>query len=461
MAWVISWNWSDWTDWSHRKKKTKQFVSAYIYRISIYIIVFFFFLLNFHAASHPHLWLYKLSKLVELALLGIYVAKTAKTKNDLQKIINFLLIGAVFQSLLAIFQFFKQASIGGIFWWLGERTFNITTPGIAKTALRNPFNGSQRLFLRPYGTFSHPNSLAGHLLVVLILTLGLTKTQKNKRLNPNVKIQSSNKQSLILANTRNKQSLISLRSNQAQSSKLKKKFSHLGVGFDLSFELCHLILPTAIILIALALSFSRSAWLVGIILLGISYLGHLRSLGKQKKSRFIPIFLILILYTIYYILYTCSISDPQNFQKRWQLTLSAWQMFKNNPFFGIGLGHFIPKLAQFPQKGQIFWLQPVHNIFLLVMAETGLAGLGIFLGVLGATYKRLVYGIGYMVYGIKGKKKTLKEYYILHTTYYILLSLSAILLLGLFDHYWLTLQQNQLLFALILGLCWTHFNSKA
>ncbi|MBU4099621.1 hypothetical protein KJ980_08325, partial [Patescibacteria group bacterium] len=36
----------------------------------------------------------------------------------------------------------------------------------------------------------------------------------------------------------------------------------------------------------------------------------------------------------------------------------------------------------------------------------------------------------------------------------LLILLSVILILGLFDHYWLTLQQGQLLFAIILGLCW-------
>jgi hypothetical protein len=38
---------------------------------------------------------------------------------------------------------------------------------------------------------------------------------------------------------------------------------------------------------------------------------------------------------------------------------------------------------------------------------------------------------------------------------FLLLALSAILLTGMFDHYWLTLQQGQLLFAVILGLSWT------
>jgi hypothetical protein len=32
--------------------------------------------------------------------------------------------------------------------------------------------------------------------------------------------------------------------------------------------------------------------------------------------------------------------------------------------------------------------------------------------------------------------------------------LGTILFTGMFDHYWLTLQQNQLLLVMVIGLCW-------
>jgi len=85
-------------------------------------------------------------------------------KNWLQKklpgIITFWLAT---EAIFVFGQWWKQGSLGGLGWWLGERNFSLITPGIAKIVFQN------RLWLRAYGTFSHPNSLAGFLLVALVI----------------------------------------------------------------------------------------------------------------------------------------------------------------------------------------------------------------------------------------------------------------------------------------------------
>jgi hypothetical protein len=48
---------------------------------------------------------------------------------------------------------------------LGERYFTISTPGIAKVAMQG------KEILRAYGTFSHPNSLAGFYLLQYVFIL--------------------------------------------------------------------------------------------------------------------------------------------------------------------------------------------------------------------------------------------------------------------------------------------------
>jgi len=60
-------------------------------------------------------------------------------------------------------QMVTGGSMGGFWYWLGERRFNFNTVGIAQMSV----NGEG--FLRAYGTFSHPNSLAGSLAAALIL----------------------------------------------------------------------------------------------------------------------------------------------------------------------------------------------------------------------------------------------------------------------------------------------------
>ena len=85
-----------------------------------------------------------------------------------------LLLGNLASSFLAWGQVFKGGSLGGIFWWLGERSFNLATPGITLAQV------GDHLLLRPYATFSHPNSLAGFLLVSLLLLWGARESFKNK-----------------------------------------------------------------------------------------------------------------------------------------------------------------------------------------------------------------------------------------------------------------------------------------
>ena len=91
----------------------------------------------------------------------LYVIFTEK-KFKLNK--NLILLGlglsAILELGLSIFQITNGSSVQGIFYFLGERLFSISTPGIAKAT----FSG--KTFLRAYGTFSHPNSLGGFYLML-------------------------------------------------------------------------------------------------------------------------------------------------------------------------------------------------------------------------------------------------------------------------------------------------------
>jgi len=277
----------------------------------------------------------KLIKILELFFLGYYVAKNNYTLNARR----YLLVGVIYSSLIAIGQFLKQRSLGGIFWWLGERSFTLATPGIARTE----FNG--QLFLRPYATFSHPNALAGFFLVSLILTLPV----------------------------------------------LWRRSKKVALGY-LLLAICPLIL-----------TFSRPVWLAGILVL---IFGAVQSI---KPKKFLCSFLFLA---------------PESFFSRQELNETAVQLIKSQPLFGVGLGSFLIR-SSFSD-----FIQPVHNIYLLLASETG-----------GIVF------IGTVIFIIR----TIKMAW---ANWSLLAGLGVILFTGLFDHYWLTLQQNQLLLALVLGWCW-------
>jgi hypothetical protein len=85
--------------------------------------------------------------------------------------------------------------------------------------------------------------------------------------------------------------------------------------------------------------------------------------------------------------------------------------------------------------GKILLLQPVHNIFLLVAAEIGLVCLTLFMIFLWKTYKNI-------------RLQRILPTHVLSMLFF------SVLFLGMFDHYFLTLQQGRLLLSLILGIIW-------
>jgi len=321
--------------------------------------IFIFLLTNCLFAQNQGAAIYKLLKIIEFSLLGFYIAKN---HYSLFTIHYLLVLAVIYSSFLAIAQFIKQSSVGGIFWWLGERTFNAGTPGIAKT----DFFG--HLLLRPYATFPHPNVLAAFVLIAFILSAPFVY-RKNKLL------------------------------------------------FTFYFLLFALMV---------FLAFSRATWLVGI------FIGALPLFRKTFFRKTFAVFTGLILFSFLIFIFSDYLKINEiSFLQRLELNKISFQLIKERPLLGVGLNNFIVNSPKF-QQGKFLWLQPVHNIYLLVTAETGVVGLLIFLWFLFLTFKKLLYSY----------------------TPILLYSYISILLLGFFDHYWLTLQQTQLLFAIVLGLIW-------
>ena len=114
--------------------------------------------------------------------------------------------------------------------------------------------------------------------------------------------------------------------------------------------------------------------------------------------------------------------DDQSWQKRMGLNISALKMVVDSPIFGVGAGNFTKSLDKY-QKGNFYWLQPVHNILLLALSEVGTVGVIVFWRFLKGRLKKINWWIGVII-----------------------------MVTGLVDHYWLTLPQNTWLLAIILGI---------
>lgn len=109
----------------------------------------------------------------------------------------------------------------------------------------------------------------------------------------------------------------------------------------------------------------------------------------------------------------------------WHEAVAVW---RSQPLVGVGLGNYTVALsAQFP--GLAPWAyQPVHNIGLLALAELGVVGILLLAGVIWGV-RRHLRGLWWV---------------------------APILIIGLFDHYFLTLYPGWVLLGVWVGI-WTKF----
>ncbi len=344
---------------SHKKIPRPAIVKIFCFLVFIFI--------NSYFAADRMVALFAWIKILELSGLGLYIIKT---KPKVVEIIFPLSIGVLYSSGIAIVQFLLQHSIGGVFWFLGERTFSAITPGIAQISLCFLHRFSCPLTLRSYATFPHPNVLGGFLAVTLTLII----------------YQLTN-------------------SSMKQFSNRKKIFYTITIISGI---------------IALVLTFSRSAWIV--LIFGCVYL-----VFRKKKHFFFPVLLSAILF-LFFVGTTFGFQD-ESVVVREQLNSAAVLIVTASPVIGSGMGNFLVRLPDFLVSRTIYFLQPVHNIYLLLLSEIGIIGCALFLWVLW-----------------KSGKNMFRKF----SVYQLLLCM--LLVIGLVDHYPLTIQQGQLMFTIFLSL---------
>lgn len=371
--------------------------ATFFKKTKVFVLVLAYFFVTTLFSKHVSEGLYCFLRLLEFSFVAFYLSKHIKSLHDITKAGIFLAIGTVFESVLAFTQYINQGSVGGLLYFLGERTFTSSTPGIANAAI----NG--QLILRPYSTFPHPNVLAGFLLISMVLILFLLSYQQKRFI---------------------------------------KIIFLLGLLFGT---------------VAIFLSLSRVAILLWLIILSIAIWAFLKK-AIQDRARAKNIFIavsILVILTICLVVFPLyprfaqTTLGEESIVQRQILISDSLEMIRAHPVIGVGLGNFIPSLVIFQKFISLgFYLQPVHNIFLLTAAETGLIGLAILVWFLVMTYKRLLC-------------RVTEKHYEKNVYRVFLFMLTIVIITGLFDHYWLTLQQGQLLFSLVLGLSWSSILNNA
>lgn len=362
---------------NNRKKLFK--AKKYISLSSTLLIVFIVF--GISISARPFLGMYGLIKILEMVLFSVVIAARPLHPNI------FLLVlgtGIIFQVVLAVFQFLGQGSLQGIFYYFGERFFTGETPGIANASL----NG--RLVLRPYATFPHPNVFAGYLLIIATILYMLRNV----------------------------------------------------VSTTLKPALYGVIIVTGI---GIAISFSRTVWILGFIFVIVEmWRNKVFNINKEIFLACTVAVTILVIYTkdiIIARLFSLSLVD-NSFIQRIDLVTAAISLFISSPVVGVGLNNFLVNLpAVYPKALSVNAIQPVHNIFLLVVSELGTIGVLVIALVIKKIYRRI---------------KKITVWY----RYYFYWIFIFFIVIGLLDHYFLTLQQGQLITALTAGLLWNQIYLK-
>jgi len=346
----------------------KHFVSKINWRMLF--VLFGFILLNIYVAVSRPVVIYSWIKIIEFFFLGLYIAKTKPALPNIAVVFG---LSVLYSSLIAIVQFVLQRSIGGPLWFLGERTFTAQTPGIAQISLCD-FSGSCRLLLRAYGTFPHPNVLGGFLAIVLPVLLYFRNSLRHL-----------------------------------------KNYTFL---FRAAF---------VVGIIALLVTFSRTAWIV-------FGLGIILAISKRRQKVYagFGIFAIVAVAVFFVSGVSGNIFESESVVVRNALNTSAIRMWQDAPVFGVGLGNFLVALPHYLVSRQIYFLQPVHNIYLLLLSQIGIVG-----------------SIGVISLGVLTARHILRNK---NNNSIFAIAFLGILLLGLTDHYLLTLQEGQLLTACVAGL---------
>ncbi len=271
---------------------------------------------------------------------GTFSYSYEDSRLDSAKVIGSLLVSLFFQASLGLYQFLMQSAPANKYLGLAAHYADMSGTAVIETA-------SGR-WLRAYGGLDHPNILGGVLAIALIVTAYLLAKRKMIRSR-----------------------------REAFSSVLLFIFYFIALA-------------------ALFFSFSRSSWLA--YLIGLAVLAVTLFLAKDRwiLGRFLVLlfFSALMLFIIAFPyrelvfartagVWQGSRLEQRSLDERQEYLGQAGNIIRENWLFGVGTGNYVKSLAQRDLVLKEAWsYQPVHNSFLLLLAQSGLLSLVSFLAFL-------------------------------------------------------------------------------
>jgi len=329
-------------------------------------------------------------KLLEFVIFYFYIKSYAIYKFGFSGSLLALIAGGLFQAAIAIGQFIKQSDLG--LRYLGESVLAPYVTGVASF-----FNLAGDKIIRAYGTTPHPNILAAYLLLSIFAFYFIY--------------------------------IYSHKFSRTTHYTLLATYTALLFGLFFTFS--------RVIIFILVLNF---------ILRFILTTSVARFRKEFTRRRIVTLVTVTVIFIgVFSFLYWPEVVSrvtisSQEEAVRLRIFYNAESLKSGFNLFGVGIGNFVNWLRSIDPNLSRHLYQPVHNIYLLIYAETGILGISSFL-----------LFIIFLIKDFIGRTKLKRLYH-----YSFLLVFLSFLFIGLFDHFLWTLQEGRLVFWLTLGLISSH-----
>jgi len=403
ILWYQNWNFNEWqaislygTDilliilfgfWIFSRVKPK--IEKYDYFLFVLIAISAISIKN--SSSHV-LSAYNVLKLTEFVFFYLYLKSYAVGKFGLMRPMIVLVCGGLFQTVIAILQFFKQSSLGlGLF---GESVLGPHLTGIASF-----YNLTGEKIIRAYGTTPHPNILSAYLFLAIFsfyfVYLYFNIYHKDKVYYPKFNLFLLISYPLIL----------------------------LSFFFTFARVTVFLWFSGLIIRLFLILNIQRFRKIFGV------------GINKVKLTKILILStVVVVLFGIFYWSEVVSRIKISSGEEAIQLRIFYnKESIKSLNWFGVGSGNFVNWLLLKEPSLPRNVYQPAHNLYLLIYSETGILGITAF--------------VLFIIFLIKDFIVNTRLDKLYH--YSFLIMFLSFLFIGLFDHFLWTLQQGRLMFWLL------------
>lgn len=349
--------------------------------------------------------MYQLLRLAQGMLFYVYLRHWAWNRFDADRTAVAFVAGALLQATLGITQYMLQHDAG--LRWLGESLLRTDMRGVAVF-----YDTHHIKILRAYGTFPHPNVLAAYLMMALWVIGWLWMRHGD--------------------------------------SKLATRHSPLA-----TFRCLVWPATTALLLWGLYLTFSRTViavWLAALVAMALVLVirrisGHWSNINEVRR-RALPMAVTVLAVSACFAVFmwstvvarmTISASDEAvrlRIKYNDEAVASGTSLLWRINWTGVGIGNFTTWLSRYDTSMPSFMYQPAHNIYLMIYSETGLLGLLLWLA-----WLVLVIRMAWRGYATQPVVRA-----------GVLALLSAVLVIGLLDHFYWTLQQGRMLWWATLAL---------